>query len=179
MAQPFTHHLCGCCDGEIDWGVFCMSCWCPCIQFGMNVEAAGLGECETYCLIQLVVSYFVGCPCIVPCLKRTEMRNKYGLMGDPYGDCCTHYWCHCCALIQEAKEIRTRGETNPLPLSSNPLAFNHSPSEKDGGSYTPVASFPPYQPQQQQYPNDAYHQQTPYVQPTQFVQPPPYNELGQ
>lgn len=41
-------------------------------------------------------------------LKRGEIREKYGIKGDAASDCCTSYWCGCCAVIQQEKEVQRR-----------------------------------------------------------------------
>jgi hypothetical protein len=41
-------------------------------------------------------------------MKRGEIREKYGIEGSGCGDCCTSYWCLCCALIQQEKEVKAR-----------------------------------------------------------------------
>ena len=41
-------------------------------------------------------------------MKRSEIREKFGIEGDGMGDCCATYWCACCALIQQDKEVEAR-----------------------------------------------------------------------
>jgi len=41
-------------------------------------------------------------------MKRGEIREKFGIEGDGMGDCCTAYWCPCCTLIQNDKEVAAR-----------------------------------------------------------------------
>jgi len=36
------------------------------------------------------------------------MREKHGIEGSSFGDCCVSTWCGCCALVQENKEIHVR-----------------------------------------------------------------------
>ena len=87
-----------------------LTCFCPCVQYGMNQEKlvpgqSACGGCFMYTLIS------VCCACILPCWAgqfRSQIRGKYNIMGGGTGDCCTHCCCHCCAIIQEAKEIETR-----------------------------------------------------------------------
>ncbi|KAL5044580.1 hypothetical protein BDW71DRAFT_185820 [Aspergillus fruticulosus] len=39
------------------------------------------------------------------------MREKHGIDGSCCGDCCTTFWCGCCALVQEKEMgLRTRPE---------------------------------------------------------------------
>ncbi len=41
-------------------------------------------------------------------MKRTEIRERFGIQGDGTGDCCVTYWCPCCALIQQDNEVKFR-----------------------------------------------------------------------
>ncbi|GFF52708.1 PLAC8 family protein [Aspergillus udagawae] len=52
------------------------------------------------------------CHWIIQTIRRSEMRQKHGIEGSCPGDCCVTFWCGCCALIQEEKEmeLRTRPE---------------------------------------------------------------------
>ncbi|CAI4219267.1 unnamed protein product [Parascedosporium putredinis] len=59
-------------------------------------------------LISLALSCTVGCGWIWTMMKRKEIRIKYGIKGGAMGDCCTAYWCTCCATIQQEKEVVTR-----------------------------------------------------------------------
>lgn len=36
------------------------------------------------------------------------MRQQHGIEGSCCGDCCVSFWCGCCALVQEEKEIELR-----------------------------------------------------------------------
>ena len=41
-------------------------------------------------------------------MKRTEIRERFGIAGSGTSDCCVTYWCPCCALIQQDNEVKTR-----------------------------------------------------------------------
>ncbi|KAK5628349.1 hypothetical protein RRF57_004064 [Xylaria bambusicola] len=41
-------------------------------------------------------------------IKRGEIRERYGIKGSGYGDCCVSFWCSCCALIQQDNEVKIR-----------------------------------------------------------------------
>jgi Cys-rich protein (TIGR01571 family) len=51
------------------------------------------------------------CPCL-SCIYggqfRSELRQKYGLPAQPYGDCLIYCCCWYCATCQEARELRAR-----------------------------------------------------------------------
>ena len=44
------------------------------------------------------------------CLKRGDLRRKYGLREEPCGDCPTTFCCSACALCQEARFLKRRGK---------------------------------------------------------------------
>jgi len=38
-------------------------------------------------------------------IRRGEIRNDYSIKGDSLTDCVFSAFCHCCALIQQEKEV--------------------------------------------------------------------------
>jgi len=103
MGHDWNASLCGCFDD-------CESCmcsyFCPCVQFGRNMEAAGLGEncacCCGFCVLG-------GLSWILGCVKRGEMREKFNIEGSGCEDCCYWFFLPFCALSQEARELKSRG----------------------------------------------------------------------
>jgi hypothetical protein len=57
-------------------------------------------------------------------MKRKQIREAYGIEDSGMGDCCTSFWCLCCALVQQEKEVKSR----QLPCYQ---AAGYQP-EKDG-----------------------------------------------
>jgi Cys-rich protein (TIGR01571 family) len=64
---------------------------------------------------------------------RARLREKYGLPPKPCGDFCTDYWCICCSLAQETRELQNRGvdpalgnstKQNSLPQAAFQLESN-------------------------------------------------------
>ncbi|KAJ6004206.1 PLAC8 family-domain-containing protein [Penicillium canescens] len=53
---------------------------------------------------------FVWSHWILQTIRRSELRQQFGIKGNCCGDCCAVFWCSCCAIIQEEKEaeLRTR-----------------------------------------------------------------------
>lgn len=48
--------------------------------------------------------------------KRRDIRRLYRIKGSLFGDCCTSYWCMCCALVQQENEANSRPPiTTPYP----------------------------------------------------------------
>eukprot|EP01097_Dermamoeba_algensis_P004421 TRINITY_DN2886_c0_g1_i1.p1 TRINITY_DN2886_c0_g1~~TRINITY_DN2886_c0_g1_i1.p1 ORF type:complete len:142 (-),score=21.32 TRINITY_DN2886_c0_g1_i1:503-928(-) len=87
----------------------CVSLCCPCHQYGWNMAALD-GEEENYlkhCL-SFWFSGFVRATCFLGCIRRDQMRQKYALQGHPVTDFLAYLCCPCCALTQEAREIRFR-----------------------------------------------------------------------
>ena len=41
-------------------------------------------------------------------MKRSELRQKFGIKGNCCSDCCVSLCCLCCALIQQDKEVKSR-----------------------------------------------------------------------
>lgn len=65
--------------------------------------------------------------------NRTEIRNKLGIKGSYFGDCCLWLWCYPCAMCQEGRTLR---------------AMNVEDGFVHGGQYLPVAPavLPPTMP---------------------------------
>lgn len=81
------------------------------------------------CLIHGGLCFFTGFHWIYTMLKRTEIRERFGIPGSGFGDCCTAYWCHCCAVIQQDNEVKAR------LLPSGPVQQPYQPQEQ-GSMYT-------------------------------------------
>ena len=100
----------GICDCFSDMSTCCLSCWCPCIQYGKNVEALTkqtcAGPCTTFFCLQIMC---FGSSWLVSHQTRVDLRAKFGIDGNCCADCCCHLWCRCCAIAQEAREIQKRG----------------------------------------------------------------------
>jgi Cys-rich protein (TIGR01571 family) len=69
---------------------------------------------NTDCMIMCGITYFTGCGWIYAMMKRTEIRERFGIRGSGSGDCCTAYWCPCCVLIQQEKEVQSRTAAGPI-----------------------------------------------------------------
>ncbi|TVY27993.1 Protein plant cadmium resistance 7-like [Lachnellula hyalina] len=62
-------------------------------------------------------------------LKRSEIRSAYNIQGDHMIDCLSSAFCHCCALIQQEKEVirknalrasdQDKGYQAPVGMSMN------------------------------------------------------------
>ncbi|KAL5544737.1 hypothetical protein UlMin_008521 [Ulmus minor] len=85
---------------------------CPCITFGQIAEIIDNGgaSCEMSGMLYFLLSFFIGCPCILSCTYRTRLRENFGLLESPFlPDWLTHCLCKSCALCQEYRELKARG----------------------------------------------------------------------
>ena len=96
--------LCGC---SSDIPICLCSFFCPCVQYGRNNEEILKVPCFGAC-----ISYYClgtcGLQCCIAAPFRGSLRSKFNIVGGFAGDCLVHYFCTCCALSQEAREIKTR-----------------------------------------------------------------------
>ncbi|AEE76101.1 Protein PLANT CADMIUM RESISTANCE 7 [Arabidopsis thaliana] len=118
MEKQWTSGLFSCME---DSETACLTCFCPCVTFGRIADISdegrtGCGRCGVfYGLICCVV----GLPCLFSCTYRTKIRSKFGLPESPTSDCVTHFFCECCALCQEHRELKTRGLDPSIGWSGN------------------------------------------------------------
>ncbi len=108
---PHRHWQSNICDCCVDCKSCCKAFCCPCCAF---YTIAGHTEMESNCCKSL-------CCCLCPCSVfirapyRKKLRIKYNLPAKPCNDCCTAFWCPCCALAQELREIKSLKHQGPLP----------------------------------------------------------------
>ncbi|KAF8325761.1 PLAC8 family-domain-containing protein [Cantharellus anzutake] len=114
-------------QGEREWsygifdcfsecGTFCLSCWCPCFEYGKlksrfkHLQTTGKPhpqggkmlnmDCLTYDAL-----HWVGCSCFVTRPTRREIRNRYNIQGANDSDFLLICCCDPCTLTQESREI--------------------------------------------------------------------------
>ncbi|PQE13987.1 PLAC8 family protein [Rutstroemia sp. NJR-2017a BBW] len=92
----------------------------PCIVYGktqhrlQNPSLAGYQTLNNDCCIWSAAQY-CGLGCILTLLQRQAIRQKYGIPGDTLEDGFFSWCCHCCALMQQEKEVEQRnGSGNGL-----------------------------------------------------------------
>ncbi|KAB1212637.1 Protein PLANT CADMIUM RESISTANCE 7 [Morella rubra] len=66
----------------------------------------------------------VGCACLYTMTYRSKLRGFYSLPEDPCGDCCVHFWCECCSLCQEYRELKARGLDPAIGWRANAERMN-------------------------------------------------------
>ncbi|KAI5467345.1 PLAC8 family-domain-containing protein [Mariannaea sp. PMI_226] len=140
--QEWSNGLCSC--GPC--GTCLLGTFLPCVLLGktadrmrdptMQTASACNSECMIFCGIQAIT----GCGFIYAMMKRGEIRERFGIKGSGMSDCCTSYWCGCCALIQQEKEVQAR-------LAQGPIVQGYD--TKQEGMQMPA---PPQQQQQGQTP---------------------------
>ncbi|KAK8075713.1 plac8 family [Apiospora hydei] len=96
----------------------CGSCvlgtFVPCLLVGRTADRMRDPTMQTAdtlnsdCLIHGILMWTLGAGWVYSMLKRTEIRERFGIPGSGFGDCCTSYWCPCCAVIQQDKEVQAR-----------------------------------------------------------------------
>lgn len=79
--------------------------FCPCYLWGktrtrLNPESSVWSNCFIY-LIKGPNKAYGGWE-----TNRETIRRDYGIAGSCFEDCMTHLLCHCCAVIQEEREMR-------------------------------------------------------------------------
>lgn len=101
--MSWKHGLCGCFD---NMGLCIITYFVPCYTFGKNAEAVG-----DSCLLCGLV-YFVPLANIVALLSvRGKIRESSGIPGGCCEDLLMIFFCHFCALVQEAQEVQAPAET--------------------------------------------------------------------
>ena len=124
MSLPHPHrqwssNICDCC---IDFSTCCYAFACPCCAFvkiskhTLQDEEPGCcgncGKCCSGCSRGL-------CCCLMPgsaflrAPYRKQLRVRHNLPAKPCNDCCTVFWCPCCSLAQELREIEYQQKMHP------------------------------------------------------------------
>lgn len=183
MAQTFDKSfespLCSWCPGDEGCLTCLLSCFLPCVQYGLNSarlpkgEAPCAGDCVmagvAYCALAAVGPVLtcgavpIGCQCIVQSATRTAIRRKYNLKEEPCNDCCVACWCPACALCQEHYQLtgpHNKITTAPYPVIGTSLETQFVPASQPGA--TPVGVPPP-----------AVQQPPPGTYPPPAAYPPP------
>ncbi|KAJ8442518.1 hypothetical protein Cgig2_022401 [Carnegiea gigantea] len=96
---------------QFSTGLRCLTFWCPCITFGQIAEIVDKGSapCGVSGTLYTLLLGFTGFQWIYSCMYRSKLKALYGIEDDCCEDCCTHFWCECCALCQEYRELQHRG----------------------------------------------------------------------
>ncbi|KAH8747634.1 hypothetical protein F5883DRAFT_437146 [Diaporthe sp. PMI_573] len=96
-------------------GLCCEACWCPCIIFGCtNHRMKNKGNMQNYycfnsdCAVICGLYALCGCGWAYQWWRRGEIRKEYQMEKACCSDCVASLCCHCCAIIQQEKEVEAR-----------------------------------------------------------------------
>ncbi|KAG9003533.1 hypothetical protein FRB94_003053 [Tulasnella sp. JGI-2019a] len=113
--REWSYGLCDCCS---DFGTWCLSCWCPCMQYSKNKtrlefldrngrpEPNGGEACGSGCWTYGCLAAWCGLGWIMQIGTRHDVRQRYRVEGGTCGDVFFSACCHSCALTQESREIK-------------------------------------------------------------------------
>lgn len=160
----------GICDCCADFESMTLSCLLPCVQFGLNKEKLHGVSCYASCLLTSILSLipFFGC-CLVPLYThnaRLTLRDKYGIReGRCLNDCGVHFFCLCCALSQEARELTARGVSRLMPAvpSVAPVHAVHYLRSNQHQHLTPSAPLLPGHEQQRWWHPSSHNDAMPVI----------------
>ncbi|KAK6860747.1 hypothetical protein PG995_004383 [Apiospora arundinis] len=99
----------------------------PCLLVGKTADRmrdptmATSDLMNSECMIHGLLTWFTGCGWIYAMMKRTEIRDRFEIPGSAMGDCCTSYWCPCCAVIQQDNEVKARLPVAPRRHHRQPV----------------------------------------------------------
>ncbi|VUC32500.1 unnamed protein product [Clonostachys rosea] len=123
MSESWQSSLCGCGCGSCLLGTFL-----PCLIAGRTKSRREdpsnpspdmcNGDCAVYGLLHII-----GCSWIFTMVRRGDIRGQYNIQGSGCGDCCTSFWCPCCATIQNDNEVKER------LLASGPVQQAYQPQK--------------------------------------------------
>jgi Cys-rich protein (TIGR01571 family) len=120
--QEWGNGLCSC--GPCD--LCLVGTFLPCLLLGKTSERlrdptmASYEPLNTDCMLHCGINYLTGCGWIWVMMKRGEIRERYGIKGSGMDDCCASYWCSCCSLIQQEKEVIARTSAGPITAGYQP-----------------------------------------------------------
>ncbi|KDP37256.1 hypothetical protein JCGZ_06312 [Jatropha curcas] len=88
-----------------------MTAFFPCVTFGQIAEVLDDGEmtCPLGSFIYLLMMPALCSQWIMGSKYRSKLRRIYNLVEAPYSDLVSHFFCPCCSLCQEFRELKNRG----------------------------------------------------------------------
>ena len=92
-----------------------LGCCCPGILFGQNAEKISGSNCFLMCCAYSILQECALC-WIPHCMKRGDLRERFGLPEDQCDDFLSTFFCSPCALCQEARFLERRGMFHSKPL---------------------------------------------------------------
>jgi Cys-rich protein (TIGR01571 family) len=101
MSQVWSFDIFSCFDEP---GTCCISCLCPCIQFGEISSEFDQRNCFT-CGAAFAILAYCNLDWCLHTYTRLEIREKYGIEGSVIEDCLCATCCRACALTQARREV--------------------------------------------------------------------------
>ncbi|KAI9710626.1 MAG: hypothetical protein M1812_007391 [Candelaria pacifica] len=96
--------------------ICCMAYWCPCVLYGRIRYRLDGSSLQNYQPVNRnCISWYALALCNLQWAfqmsNRQEVRTRFNINGSAKGDCLRSYFCGCCELMQEEKEVllRTQG----------------------------------------------------------------------
>ncbi|KAL6959909.1 Ca(2+)-dependent cysteine protease [Sarracenia purpurea var. burkii] len=118
--------LLGCCSEPI----LCFKTFFyPCGTFSRIASVATnrrISSAEA-CNELMAYSLILSCCCYTCCIRR-KLRKTLNITGGLVDDFLSHLMCCCCALVQEWREVETRGAYGPLKTKTSPPPFQYMES---------------------------------------------------
>jgi len=97
----WEHDFCGCFD---NCGICIITYIIPCYTAGKVAEKVG----DSCCLCGLVLCVPIAGMVFGACIRK-KVRDQKGISGTFCGDLMAWFCCPCCALVQEAQEVKAIG----------------------------------------------------------------------
>lgn len=98
----------------------CLSCQ---VTRQWNMLSNGVPLIPWPCCLMLMVANCVTSGCVLPWFVmyvRSAVRKRYGIEGHCVGDCCTGWFCTCCAVAQMLYEMTVMGDYPGTTCSMSP-----------------------------------------------------------
>ena len=99
--RDFNEALCGCTN---DWTSCLIGTFVPCGLCYLQAKAVDIVTQDGMCIPILL--QFLGS--IGWAINRGKIRGRYDYDGNFCVDCLIHQFCHCCATLQEYREVQAR-----------------------------------------------------------------------
>ncbi|KAF8735586.1 hypothetical protein AX14_001837 [Amanita brunnescens Koide BX004] len=113
--RAWSFGLCDCCN---DCGTWMLGFCCPCILYAQIKQRAdylnayarpdptrGGSGVDINCMVWTALHFSTGCGPALQAVTRGQIRNRYMIDGNGFGDFCAACWCTPCELTQEHREL--------------------------------------------------------------------------
>lgn len=101
QGKDFNEPLCGCTN---DWTSCLIGSCVPCGLVYLQAKAVDTVTNDGM-LVPCLLNFIA---CIGWAINRGKIRERFEYQGNFCGDCILHYFCHCCATLQEYREVQNR-----------------------------------------------------------------------